>query len=323
MKAIAQDRYGSPEVLELVDLPDPVANDDQVRIQVRAASINPYDWHHMRGTPYPFRAQIGLRGPKPRIRGADFAGVVESVGRNVTGFAPGDEVAGGAGGSLAELVVVNPSRLAHKPTAVSFEQAASVPIAGETAIQGLRDAGGLIPGDRVLVNGASGGVGHFGVQFAKALGAGEVTGVCSGKNIEMVRSIGADHVIDYTKDDFTTMGAEYDVVLDMVGTQKWEDVRKVLSRDARVAVGGWVTMSDWLGPLGSRLSLRRADRRGSQTFKTFLAKDRAGDVATILDWIAEGKVSPVIDRVYTLADSAEAMRYLETMHAAGKVVITI
>jgi NADPH:quinone reductase-like Zn-dependent oxidoreductase len=323
MKAISQDRYGGPEVLELTDVPEPVMRDDQVLVEVAAVSINPYDWHFMRGEPYFMRAQAGLRRPKVSIRGVDFAGTVLETGPDADGLAPGDEVFGEVDNALAERLVATTDSVARKPGSISFEEVAAIPMAGETALQGLRDHGRLQAGQRVLINGASGGIGTFAVQIAKAMGAAEVTGVCSGKNTDLVLSLGADRVIDYTKENFTEIGEKYDLILDLVSTQPWEEVRRILTDEGRVIVGGWLSMGDWVGPLGSMLGLRGSDRRGTQTFKNYLAKRSVGDIATIADWMVEGKVKSAIGRTYPMADTADAMRYLETMHAQGKVIITI
>ncbi len=251
MKAIVLCDYGPPDVLKLEDVEKPVPADDQVLVRVRAASVNPLDWHRMRGTPYVGRAEMGLRKPKNTGLGVDFAGTVESVGRNVTRFRPGDEVFGGRTGAFGQYVTVRQDRaVVPKPANLTFEQAAAVPVAAITALQGLRDVGRLQPGQKVLINGASGGVGTFAVQIAKALGA-DVTGVCSTRNVELVRSIGADRVVDYTREDFTKSGERYDLILDNVGNHSLSECRRALNPKGRyVMVGG--PPGRWINPLRPR-----------------------------------------------------------------------
>ena len=322
MKAIVYCDYGSPDVLKLEDVEKPTPGDDQVLIKVRAASVNPYDWHLMRGMPYIVRLQAGLRKPKVIRLGVDFAGKVEAVGRNVTRFKPGDEVFGGSTGAFAEYVAVREDRAAvvPKPPNLSFEQAASVPIAAITALQALRNRGKVQPAQKVLINGASGGVGTFAVQIAKSFGA-EVTGVCSTRNVEMVRSIGADHVIDYTKEDFTKGGQRYDVLLDNVGNRSLSECRSVLNPQGKyIMIGG--ESGRWLDPLPRMIAARVMARFVRQEMGMMLAHVTKEDLTTLGDLLQSGKVTPVIDRRYKFSEVPAAIRYLEQGHARGKVVIT-
>jgi NADPH:quinone reductase-like Zn-dependent oxidoreductase len=322
MKAIVYCDYGSPEVLELEDVEKCVPSDDQVLIRVRAAAVNPLDWHFMRGTPYIARAGMGLRKPKSIRLGVDFAGTVESVGRNVRRLKPGDEVFGGRTGAFAEYVCVREDgAVVLKPANLTFEQAAAVPVAAVTALQGLRDEGKLQPGQKVLINGASGGVGTFAVQIARALGA-EVTGVCSTRNVELVRSIGADRVIDYTRENFTESGERYDVILDMVGNHSLLASRRVLKPDGKyVLVGG--PKGRWLDPLPRAFRALVLSWFVPQDMGMFIADLNKEDLTVLRDLMQAGKVTPVIDRRYTLSDAPAAIGYLETGRARGKVVITI
>jgi NADPH:quinone reductase-like Zn-dependent oxidoreductase len=319
MKAIVHETYGPPDVLELREVEKPLVGDDQVLVRVHAASINPYDWHFLRASPHFVRLEAGLRKPKRIITGVDAAGVVEAVGKDVTDLRPGDEVFGGRGGSCAQFVAGK--TFVPKPANVTFEQAASVPMAACTALQGLRDKGGLRPGQTVLINGASGGVGTFAVQIAKSFGA-EVTGVCSTKNVELVRSIGADHVIDYIHDDFTRMAKRYDLILDTVGNHSPSAVRRALKpQGTYVMVGG-----EAKGLLGGIDRLARAmvlSRFVSQRLRPLLATLNKDDLLVLKDLIEAGKVKPVIDKSYPLSEVPDAIRYVETGHARGKVVITI
>ncbi len=320
MKAVIYCDYGSADVLKFVDIEKPTAADDQVLVKVRAASVNPLDWHYMRGTPYIMRTQVGLRKPKVTRLGVDFAGTVEAVGRNVKQFKPGDDVFGARTGAFAEYVSVREDRaVVLKPANLTFEQAASVPIAAITALQGLRDKGHIQPGQKVLINGASGGVGTFAVQIAKSFGA-EVTGVCSTRNVDMVRSIGADHVIDYTKEDFTKSGQFYDVMLDNVGNHSLLDCRRVLNPDGKyIMVGG--QSGRWIDPLPRAFSTGMLSRFVSQKMGMMLAQLKKEDLTILGDLMQAGKVTPVIDRRYRLNELPAAMRYLEAGHARGKVVI--
>jgi NADPH:quinone reductase-like Zn-dependent oxidoreductase len=323
MKAIVYHRYGSPDVLRFEEIEKPKAGEDEVLIKVRAASVNPYDWHFMRGTPYAVRVMAGLRTPKATRLGADVAGQVESVGRNVTHFKPGDDVFGLCVGAFSEYVCASESRLAMKPNSVTFEQAASVPIAAITALQGLRDKRQIQSGQSVLVNGASGGVGTFAVQIAKSFGA-TVTGVCSTRNIEMVRSIGADHAIDYTQDDFTKRGQSYDLMLDCIGNHSLAACRRVLNPNGIYIPAGGTTDAWMFRPLSRAVTALALSWFVSQKLiPFFVAKPSKEDLKTIGELMKAGKVTPVIDKRYRLRDVAEAIRYLEEGHARGKVVITL
>jgi NADPH:quinone reductase-like Zn-dependent oxidoreductase len=322
MHAIVYCDYGSPDVLRLENVEKPVPRDDQVLVRVAAAAINPLDWHFMRGEPYLARMAMGLRKPKVIRLGVDFAGVVEAVGRNVTRFKPGDEVFGGRTGALAEYVAVSEAGpLVTKPANVTFEQAAAVPVAASTALEGLRDGGKLRPGQTVLINGASGGVGTYAVQIAKAYGA-TVTGVCSTRNVELVRSLGADQVIDYTKEDFTTGAQHYDLILDNVGNHSLSALRRVLNPTGTyVMIGG--RSGRWIAPLPRALRAMVLTRFVSQDMRFFLSQLDAKDLTVLADLLRAGSVTPVIDRRYPLSEIREAMAYLEQGHARGKVVITL
>ena len=325
MKAIVHEKYGSPDVLELKDIERPAIDDDAVLVRVRAASINAYDWHMMRGLPLLARMGGGLRRPKSGAMGIDVAGQVEAVGKNVTRFRTGDEVFGARTGSLAEYVRGGPqSFLVPKPAGLTFEQAAAVPMAGTTALQGLRDKGQLKPGQRVLVNGATGGVGTFAVQIAKAFGA-HVTAVCSTRNVDMVRSIGADEIIDYTREDFTRRrGQRYDLILDVAAHRSLSDCRRVLAPEGILVIVGAPGNGRRILPIVARLLAAKVmSRFGTQKLLPFLAKNSNEDLLLLKDLIESGKVRPVIDRTYPLRETAAAMRYLEEGHARGKVVITV
>jgi NADPH:quinone reductase-like Zn-dependent oxidoreductase len=321
MKAIVYHEYGSPDVLKCEEIEKPIPEDNQVLIKVRAASINPADWHYMRGTPYLMRMESGLSKPKQTRFGLDVAGEIETVGKSITQFKPGDAVFGSCRGALAEYVCALESKLTLKPKTVSFEQAAAVPVAAYTALQGLRDQGKLQLGQKVLINGAAGGVGTFAVQIAKAFGA-EVTGVCSTRNVEMVRSIGADRVIDYTKEDFTRSEQRYDLFLDNIGNHSLLKCRRVLTPKGRyVMVGG--RSGRWFAPMGRALSSLIVSRFVSQDLVFFIAQVSQKDLTTMSELMATGKVTPVIDKRYKLSEVAEAVRYLEAGHARGKVVVTL
>jgi NADPH:quinone reductase-like Zn-dependent oxidoreductase len=322
MKAIVFSRYGSPDVLELRDVEKPEVGDDGVLVRVRAASVNPLDWHGMRGQPYIMRMAGGVRRPKDNELGVDLAGEVEAVGKDVTRFRPGDEVFGVRSGAFGEYVRGSEkSSLVPKPGGMTFEQAAAVPVAGITALQGLRDKGQLQPGQHVLINGASGGVGTFAVQIAKAFGA-EVTGVCSSANVEMVRSIGADHVVDYTREDFTKSGQRYDLILDIAGSRPLSACRRVMTTSGTfVVVGG--PGGRWIRPADRALGAFLMNRFVSQRMLPFLSHDAKEDLLVLKELIEAGKVTPVIDRTYPLSETPEAVRYVERGHARGKVVITI
>ena len=327
MKAIRFDRYGPPEVLELRDVDMPSVGDDELLVRVRAASVNPLDWHFMRGSPYVVRMVAGLSRPRAGVGklGADMAGSVEAVGKNVTGFRPGDEVFGGTDdrGALAEyLSIGQDAAVLAKPASLTFEEAASVPVAAVTALQALRDKGRIQPGHKVLVNGASGGVGTFAVQIAKAFGA-QVTGVCSTRNVEIAVSIGADQVIDYTREDFTQVRGRYDLVVDIAGNRTLAETRRVLApKGVLVAVGG-PNKGRWIGPLGRSVKMALLSPAVSQQMTFFLAHQNKTDLAVLRELLEGEKVRPVLDRTYPLSDVAEAIAYLEYGHARGKVAITI
>jgi NADPH:quinone reductase-like Zn-dependent oxidoreductase len=321
MKAIVYRCYGSSDVLKFEDIEKPTPTDNEVLVKVHAASINPLDWHYMRGTPYVVRMDSGLGKPdNPRL-GVDFAGTVETVGKNVKLFKPGDEVFGGKFGAFAEYVSVREDRaVALKPANMTFEQAASVPIAALTALQALRDKGQTKPGQKVLINGASGGVGTFAVQIAKSFGA-DVTGVTSSKNMAMVRSIGADHVIDYTKEDFTQSGQRYDLILDTVGNHSLLENRRVLNPSGIFVIIGGPSNDPWIGFVITPIYALILSPFVSQKFVPFLAELNKEDLAILRDLMQAGQVTPVIDRRYRLSEVPAAIRYLEEGHARGKVVI--
>jgi len=324
MKAIVYTEYGSPDVLQFKDVEKPAPKENEVLVKIHAASANPADWHTMRGTPFLARLVNGLFKPKHPRLGADVAGRVEAVGRNVTQFQVGDDVFGclslNAMSSFAEYVCANEDALALKPAKTTFEQAAAVPLAALTALQGLRNQGQIQPGQKVLINGASGGVGTFAVQIAKSCGA-EVTGVCSTKNLDMVRSIGADHVIDYTKEDFTQNGQQYDLIFCAVGNRSITDYKRALKPQGICVVAGFTALRLLfehmiLGP-------RRSKAGGQRVGLMPTMKPNKKDLVFVKELLEAGKIIPVIDRRYPLSETAEAIRYLETGHAKGKVVISI
>jgi NADPH:quinone reductase-like Zn-dependent oxidoreductase len=323
MKAIAYRCYGPPTVLKVEDMEKPSPKDNEVLVRVRAASINPLDWHFVRGKPYVVRMMAGVGTPKDPRLGVDYAGTVESVGRSVTQFKPGDEVFGGRNGALAEYVVAREDRaIALKPANITFEQAAAVPVAGVTALQALRDQGKLQPGQKVLINGASGGVGTFAVQIAKSFGA-EVTGVCSTRNVALVRSLGADHVIDYTQEDFTRGAQAYDLILDNVGNRALTDIRRVLKPNGTLVLigGGGPDAGPWVGALSGPIKAKLLSKFVTQKLVFFVAELNHADLTTLGDLMRAGVVTPVIDRRYRLSETAAAMQYLEAGHARGKVII--
>ena len=325
MKAIVYCDYGLAN-LKLEDVEKPVPNDDQILVKVRAASANPYDWHFVEGTPKIMRMMgVGLRKPKDTRLGVDFAGTVEAVGKNVTQFKPGDEVFGGRGGAFAEYVCPRANRaVAIKPANITFEQAASVNIAGITALQAIRDKGKVQPGQKVLINGASGGVGTFAVQIAKSFGA-DVTGVCSTRNVDLVRSLGADHVIDYTKEDFAKGPERYDVILDNVPNHSLSECRRVLSPKGKYVMigGGGPNDSRWIGPFGRVIAALVVSPFVSQEMGMMMADTSQKDLTILADMMQTGKVKPVIDRTYKLSEVPAAIAYLEQGHARGKVVIAV
>ena len=324
MKAIVYEKYGPPDVLQLKEVEKPTPKDDEVLIKVHAASANPADWHLMRGAPFLARFEMGFPKPKKRL-GVDVAGRVKAVGSNVTQFQPGDEVFGDKFASgwsgFAEYVAVAENRIALKPANLTFEEAAAVPLAAFTALQGLRDKGQIQSGQKVLINGASGGVGTFAVQIAKSFGA-EVTGVCSTRNLEMVRSIGADRVIDYTQEDFTKNGPTYDLIYCAVGNRSAADYKRALNPNGICVVAGFTTMSHMLFQvlfLGAWVSMTGSKKLGPMG----TVNVNKADLNFMGELLEDGKVVPVIDRHYTLGEVAEAIRYLEEGHARGKVVITV
>jgi NADPH:quinone reductase-like Zn-dependent oxidoreductase len=317
MKAIAYHEYGSPDVLKFEEVEKPVPKDGEVLIKVRAASINPID-RLFRGRPYLVRIKIGLSKPKDTRLGRDVAGEVEAVGRNVTQFKPGDEVFGTCSGAYAEYACASESAIVMKPDNMTFEQAASVPIAALTALQGLRDKGQLQPGQKVLINGAAGGVGTFAVQIAKSFGA-DVTGVCSTGNVDMVRSIGADQVIDYTREDFTKGAQRYDLIFDCISNHSLAACRRVLNPNGKFVIVGGKKVRTLLSRALTGLVWSRFV---SQTFVMFIARLRKDDLTILSDLMQTGKVTPVIDRTYPLSEAPGAFRHLEEGHARGKVVIT-
>lgn len=324
MKAILYHDYGTAEVLRLEETEKMLPNENQVLIKVRAAAANPLDWHYMRGTPYFMRMESGFRKPNdPRI-GTDVAGVVVEVGSGVTQFKPGDEVFGVAGGAFAEYARASQKRIALKPASLTFEQAAAVPIAAITALQALRDKGKLQAGQKVLINGASGGVGTFAVQIAKSFGA-DVTGVCSTRNLELVRSLGADHVIDYTKDDFTQGEQRYDVIVDNVGNRTLSEIRRVLNANGNYVIvgGGGPDAGNWLGPMMLPLKAAMLSPFVSENMSMILAEVTTSDLTALGDLMQAGKVTPIIDKTYPLAEVPAAIRYLEGGRARGKVVISV
>jgi NADPH:quinone reductase-like Zn-dependent oxidoreductase len=320
MKAIVYTKYGSPDVLQFKEVEKPAPTDGQILVKIYAASANPVDWHLMRASPFLARLAGGLRKPKDPRLGADFAGRVEAVGANVAQFQPGDEVFGASTGAFAEYICVAESEVALKPANLSFEQAAAVPVAATTALQGLRDTGQIHTGQRVLVNGASGGVGTFAVQIARAFGT-EVTGVCSTRNLDMVRSIGADHAIDYMKEDFTRTGQHYDLIYDAVGNSSVSAYRRALNPGGTCVVAGFTSLPRLfehmlIGPLRSKIGDKKVGLMGT-------AQIKQKDLVSLRELLEAGKVTPVIDRRYSLREVPEAIRYLEAKHARGKVVITV
>ena len=324
MKAIVQEKYGPPDRLTLREIDRPPVADDGVLVRVQAASVNPADFHMIRGEPFPARLMMGgrraLRRPTHPVPGTDVSGIVDAVGARVTEFQPGDEVFGARTGAFAEHVSGAERNFVPKPARVTFEQAAALPVAGITALQGLRDKGGLQPGQRVLINGAAGGVGSFAVQIAKAFGA-EVTGVCSAGNVDLVRSIGADHVVDYTTEDFTRDGNAYDLILDNVGNRPLSALRRVLTPNGTLILnGGGIGLPRLAARMLSAVVLTKV---GSQRLTSFLAQLRKEDLVVLKELVEGGKVTPVVDRRYPLAETPEALRYLEAGHARGKVVIDV
>ncbi|MDQ3672442.1 MAG: NAD(P)-dependent alcohol dehydrogenase [Actinomycetota bacterium] len=323
MKAAVRDRYGSPEVVELREVEKPAPAEGEVLVRVRAASLNLADWYDVTGRPYLARVQTGLRKPKSELLGVDYAGVVEAVGANVTELRPGDEVFGGRNGAFAEYVCARADRaIVPKPANVTFEEAAAVPVAALTALQGLRDKGQVQPGQKVLINGASGGVGTFAVQIAKALGA-EVTAVCSTGNVDIARSLGADHVVDYTQEDFTRSDRRYDLMLDVAGSRSWSACKRVLEPGGTVVVIGGPKANRLLGPLGHVVGFRLAAVGSGRKVVFFIAKFNKPDMVVLSELLEARKVRPVVDRTYGLGQIAEALRYIGEGHAKGKIVLAV
>jgi NADPH:quinone reductase-like Zn-dependent oxidoreductase len=322
MKAFVLHRYGPPDSLKLADVAKPTAGDDDMVIRIDAASVNPYDWHMIRGEPWILRLQHGLRRPKNRIPGADMAGRIEAIGRNITAFRPGDDVFGLCAGSFAEFIRVPQTAVVHQPSQLTAQLAACLPMAGLTALQALRDHGELEPGELVLVNGAAGGVGTLAVQIAKAMGA-RVTGVCSTRNVELVRSLGADRVIDYTRDDFTLAGDRYDVIVDNIGNQSVSARRRAMKLEGRCVVVGGSKGGRLFGPVASIGRTTLLGKLGQQRFCTFLAKPNQADLMALGELVESGALRPVIDTTYQLGDVPSAIAHVETEHTRGKVVIAV
>jgi NADPH:quinone reductase-like Zn-dependent oxidoreductase len=323
MKAIVRDAYGSSDVLELRDIDIPEISDDEVLVRVHAAGVGRDVWHVMAGLPYPIRlAGFGFRAPNNPVIGSDMAGVVETVGKDVSRFQPGDEVFGIGKGSYAEYVGAPEDKLAPKPANLTFEQAAVLAIMGSTALQALRDHGKVRPGQEVLIIGASGGVGTYAVQIAKAFGA-HVTGVCSTTKVEMVRSIGADHVIDYTREDFAEGERRYELILDIGGNSSLSRLRRVLTPKGTLVIVGGEGGGRWLGGTDRQIRAMMLSPFVGQKLGTFVNKENHEDLLVLKELIESGRITPVIDRTYPLSEVPEAIRYLEEGHARGKVVITV
>jgi NADPH:quinone reductase-like Zn-dependent oxidoreductase len=325
MLAVVQEKYGPPDVLSVQDIDRPEPGPGEVLVRVAAASVNALDWHLMRGDPYVARPSFGIRAPRSKVRGADFAGTVETVGSEVTGVKPGDEVYGEAGAAFAEYVVASQEKVAAKPATLTFEQAAAVPLAANTALIALRDLAAVSAGQRVAINGASGGVGTFAVQIAKVLG-GEVTAVCSTRNVALANKLGADHVVDYTKADFTVSpdGRPYDVVLDLVGNRSFNDLRRALTEKGTLVLsGGGVSRGvSLIGPMTLFVVGKLRGPFVSQRVLTFTAVGSRENLNTLRELIDSGQLTPEIDRTYSLREVPDAIRYLETEHARAKIVIT-
>jgi NADPH:quinone reductase-like Zn-dependent oxidoreductase len=322
MKAVVQDAYGPPERLEIREIEQPPVGDDEILVRVKATSVNPLDWHAMRGDPFFARLIFGLRRPKNPIRGIDVAGVVEAVGSAVTEFQPGDEVFGHRPRAFAEYVVGKEERFAKKPPTLSFEEAAGLPVAGMTALQGLRDKGQIKAGQKVLITGASGGVGHLAVQIAKSFGA-DVTGVCSTEKVELVRSLGADRVIDYTREDFTRNGRRYDLIAYAAGTHSLRECRRALTPDGTFVAVGSSKRGTLFSVLFGFLASSVMSRVTSQRFVSYITDGTKENLEFLAKLAEEGKLKTVIDRTYPLAEAGEAIRYQEQGHTRGKVVIVV
>lgn len=321
MRAIVYYKYGSPDVAKLEEIDKPTVGDDEVLVSVRAASVNPYDWHFVTGKPYLMRMIAGLRKPKEKRLGVDFAGIVAAVGKNRTDLKPGDEVFGGGDGAFSEFAVARKS-VVKKPANVTFEEAAAVPMAALTALQGLRDKGQIRADQEVLIVGAGGGVGTFAVQIAKSFGA-RVTGVCSTSKVELVRSLGADHVIDYTKEDFTRNGQSYDLILDTVGDRSYQDRKRALSPNGVLVEIGMVLDDVGVAFATRTIAMKLATRGGTKKMMSMLAEGKAADFATIAQLLETGKIRSVIGRTYPLSETPRAIAHVMEGHAEGKTVITI
>jgi NADPH:quinone reductase-like Zn-dependent oxidoreductase len=325
MKAIVQEAYGSPDALKFRDIDKPGIGANEVLVRVRAAGVNPADWALVGGLPYIARPLYGMGKPKNPVRGTDVAGEVEAVGASVTRFRPGDEVfgwAGHLGGAFAEYASVSEDALVTKPAKLTFEQAAAVPMAGTVALLAVRDHGKVQAGQKVLINGASGGIGSFAVQIAKSLGA-EVTGVCSTRNVDLVRSIGADHVIDYTKVDFTRTGQRYDFILDNVANRSLADLRRALTPKGTLVPNGGGFEHRWMASGGRLIRAKVSFAFVSQSVRTFIASSKQENLVTLKELIEAGKIGPVIDRTYALSEAPQAIGYVGQGHARGKVVVTV
>ena len=322
MKAIVQQRYGTFAVLEARDIDRPDIGDDEVLVRVRAAGVNPADWAVMNGLPYIARPVYGLRRPKNPVRGTDVAGVIEAVGASVSRFQPGDEVFGSADGSYAEYASASEDQLASKPANLTFEQAAAVPMAGLVALQAVRDHGNVQAGQQVLVNGASGGIGHLAVQIASSLGA-HVTGVCSTRNVDLVRSLGAETVIDYTQDDFTRGDRRYDFILDNIANHSLSELRRLLTDLGTLVPNAGGFDNRWLAGGGRVIHAHLLRRLTSHNLRPFLVSYNPGDLTALSELIEAGSLTPVIERTYPLTDTPEALRHVGEGHAAGKVVVTV
>lgn len=322
MKAIVRETYGSADVLELREIDEPAIGDDDVLVRVHAAGVDPSVWHLMTGVPYLVRLMCGLRKPKSPVLGWDVAGRVEAVGGNVTLLQPGDEVFGACDGSFAEYACAREDKLVPKPANLTFEQAAVVSVSGVTALQGLRNKGEVEPGQKVLIIGAAGGVGTFAVQIAKAFGA-EVTGVCSTTKTDLVRSIGADHAIDYTREEFADGRRQYDVILDTAGSRSLSHLRRALTPRGTLVIIGGEAGGRWLGGVDRMLRALMLSPFVRQKLRPLLASGRKEDLQFLKELVEAGKVTPVIDRTYPLSEVSEAVRYLAEWHARGKTVITV
>ncbi len=322
MQALVHDRYGPPDVLELREVDIPRPEDGGVLIRVHAASVNPYDWHLLTGTPLVARVLTGMRRPKSRIRGRDVAGRIEAVAPNVTRFQPGDDVFGVCEGSFAEYALASQDAIAHMPASLSHARAACLPVAGVSALQALRDKGRLQPGQTVLINGAAGGVGTFAVQIAAAMGA-HVTGVCSTRNVELVHSLGAERVVDYSREDFTAGDQRYDLIIDNVSNHGFRALRRAMKPSGRCLIVGGRKHNRLLGPIGPMLRSMLFTKFVSQAFTPFIAAMKPDDLLALCTMVESGAITPVIDRRYSLAEVPAALREIGGGHARGKLAVVI